>query len=472
MNRHNFETGQTEALGNTTTLILPRINGTFWDPVWSPNGNQIAFVWSRETDRVDIYVMNADRTNVRNLTSASPDPINFLPVWSPDGNWIAFTSTVDGTSYRVRIIPASGGSIITVNTAPTSATLPFWAGDGSQLAFWVFTTDPTAPNFAMVSFTSGSIGTVATFNPAASADWGRVWVPGGSQYAYMTSFNATTKIFELRYSGDGSLIGTGWFPKWRPTYTPWVATVSPDALVPPIARESDEPCPATIDNSITEQGIACALRTYRDYGAALTWTQLVALILHAEGNTLLISSTGCTDNAFPGIPAPLAPQPTPPAPTPTPTPIPVPVNFVSTSCNPVVHEEFAHAVVEQMFNKCDDPNDVINNVGQCSEEGLLLFLGGVQRYRENNISDPTTYATLASQQIQFFLADTTRFGVCPCTTGNVRTQEEAQQGQVRNVNDPRYQAYAQTLYPRYWYSYSYFDNGAGAAAAYRYLKIY
>jgi hypothetical protein len=154
VNRHNFETGQTEALGNNTTLILPRINGTFWDPVWSPNGNQIAFVWSRETDRVDIYVMNADRTNVRNLTSASPDSINFLPAWSPDGNWIAFTSTVDGTSYRVRIIPANGGSIITVNTAPASALLPFWAGDGTQLAFWVFTTDPTNPNFAMVSFTS------------------------------------------------------------------------------------------------------------------------------------------------------------------------------------------------------------------------------------------------------------------------------------------------------------------------------
>jgi hypothetical protein len=473
VNRHNFETDQTEAIGNNTTLILPRINGTFWDPMSSPNGSQVAFVSSRETDRVDIYVMNADRTDVRNLTSTSPDSINFLPAWSPDGQWIAFTSTgFDATSYRVRIIRVDGsGSIITVNTTPASALLPFWAGDGSRLAFWVITTDPTNPSFAMVTFntSTGAIGSVQAFNPGTT-DWGRVWIPGGGQYASMASFNPTTRVFQLLYSGDGSLIGTGWFPKWRPpTYEPWVIAVSPDALIPPIARETDQECPLLIDNTIPEQGIACALRTYREYGSSLTWTQLVALILHAEGNSLLISSTGCTDNTFPGIPAPLATsQPTPPA------PIPVQVNFVPSPCNPTVHQEFVYAVVEQMFNKCDDPADVANDVGQCSEEGLLLFLGQVQRYRENRISDASTYAALAHQEIEHFINGTGGrvFGRCPCTTGNVRTVEEAQQGQVRNVNDLRYQAYEQTLYPRFWYSYSYFDNGAGAAPSFRYLKIY
>ena len=62
------------------------------EPAWSPDGQQIAFVTRRDGNH-DIYIMDSDGQNLRNLTD-SPDDENF-PTWSPDGNWIAFSRSID-----------------------------------------------------------------------------------------------------------------------------------------------------------------------------------------------------------------------------------------------------------------------------------------------------------------------------------------------------------------------------------------
>ncbi len=74
------------------------------DPVWSPDGSQIAF-----TSREKIYVMDADGENMQYLTDG------FRPVWSPDGNRIAFysggydiyTMYSDGSNLRRLYPPAA-----------------------------------------------------------------------------------------------------------------------------------------------------------------------------------------------------------------------------------------------------------------------------------------------------------------------------------------------------------------------------
>ena len=50
-------------------------------PAWSPDGRKIAFVSYRDGND-EIYVMNADGSNQRNLTN-SPDTQDFNPVWPP-----------------------------------------------------------------------------------------------------------------------------------------------------------------------------------------------------------------------------------------------------------------------------------------------------------------------------------------------------------------------------------------------------
>jgi Ca2+-binding RTX toxin-like protein len=58
---------------------------------WSPDGSQIAFYSDREGD--DIWVMNADGTDQRNLTGPLNRPISasFVPDWQP-------VCTLQGTS--------------------------------------------------------------------------------------------------------------------------------------------------------------------------------------------------------------------------------------------------------------------------------------------------------------------------------------------------------------------------------------
>ena len=56
---------------------------------WSPDGKQIAFSSFRNPDR-EIFVMDVDGTNVRQLTTN--DDLDFDPAWSPDGKQIAFSS--------------------------------------------------------------------------------------------------------------------------------------------------------------------------------------------------------------------------------------------------------------------------------------------------------------------------------------------------------------------------------------------
>lgn len=61
-------------------------------PVWSPDGTRIAFSSHKRMGTEQIYVMNADGSNVIQLTDGRDEKLDFYwPSWSPDGKRIAFT---------------------------------------------------------------------------------------------------------------------------------------------------------------------------------------------------------------------------------------------------------------------------------------------------------------------------------------------------------------------------------------------
>jgi Tol biopolymer transport system component len=101
---------------------LTNDGGADVQPAWSPNGSQIAFVSNRFGDN-DIFVMNADGSNQTQRTFDTTD--DNAPTWSPDGSQLAYVADDD-----IYIINSSDGEgSIQLTTDPNDDTMPHWSSD-------------------------------------------------------------------------------------------------------------------------------------------------------------------------------------------------------------------------------------------------------------------------------------------------------------------------------------------------------
>jgi TolB protein len=98
-------------------------------PSWSPDGQKIVFVRNYSSATAQVWVMDADGTNQRNLSNYEWG-FNRTPAWSPDGGKIAFQRwndiwlmDADGTNQTQITFAASGGYL-----------KPAWSPDGTQIA--------------------------------------------------------------------------------------------------------------------------------------------------------------------------------------------------------------------------------------------------------------------------------------------------------------------------------------------------
>lgn len=184
-----------------------------FDPIWSPDGNQIVYVATEGGD-AELRIMDADGGNVRQITDNTARDAD--PDWSPDGEWIAFASDRDGDS-EIYLIRPDGTDLRRLTDNDVEDLSPAWSPDGSQIAYHSRPDDDAASTELYVIPAGGGEPTRLTRN--SSFDQWPSWSPDGAHLAYT--------------SADGIEGG------WRTLFTLDVADGEISRLVDAVGRDDD-----------------------------------------------------------------------------------------------------------------------------------------------------------------------------------------------------------------------------------------
>ena len=178
--------------GSNVTLLTDTLSP--FAPRWSPDGKQIVFnrrVIRHDTQRFHLFMMNADGTNVRQLTPPHTG-WDMHPSFSPDGKSILFTRYKD-KKHSLCVLSLESGAVKQISDL--GASKPEWSPDGKQIVF-------------------SSI-------PVVGGDGGNIWIMTAN------GFNAREL---LPPPPKEKLIISRWNPRWSPNGRQILYTEDHDTL--------------------------------------------------------------------------------------------------------------------------------------------------------------------------------------------------------------------------------------------------
>jgi YD repeat-containing protein len=190
---------------------------------FSPDGNQIAFVWDGgKGDNPDIYVKLMGAGQPLRLTTHPGADTH--PVWSPDGRYIAFFRQA-AESSGFYLIPALGGTERKVAEVfpyrdPFLGNSQYYSPDGKFLAVADKNSQEEPLSIYLVSVETGEKRKVTAPSAGAAGDSYPAFAPDGKTLAFLrSSSRATTDLYLLSLDGGAprrltfdntSILGLAW----------------------------------------------------------------------------------------------------------------------------------------------------------------------------------------------------------------------------------------------------------------------
>ena len=163
-----------------------------YSATWSPSGGSFVYVSHRDGNG-EIYVMDVNKKRVRRLTNHPARDSN--PAWSPDGKWIAFSSDRKG-NYDIYKIDVNGENLQQLTNEGKYNSAPAWSPDSRSIAFYSIRND------------SGDVYVMnAEGRNVRKLAWGITpsWSPDGEQITYDTfKWNGSRGIYVMNAKGQNS----------------------------------------------------------------------------------------------------------------------------------------------------------------------------------------------------------------------------------------------------------------------------
>jgi PKD repeat protein len=197
-----------------TRVITTLTSGPAFDtsPAWSADGSQIAFIRDGVGSR-NIYVMNADGTNPRQLSSASGFTGSFA--WSPKRPVIAFVAENSGGALALHVVNADGSNAVEL-TAVTDYTASIaWSPDGTRIVFDCTVESGNSDICAVAP--DGSHFARLTSDPAFESNG--VISPADGRLAFMTTQFGDPEIAVVSAAGALTRVAAG-TPGAKPQWSP------------------------------------------------------------------------------------------------------------------------------------------------------------------------------------------------------------------------------------------------------------
>ena len=114
------------------TLLTNSMRANY--PKFSPDGRSILFV-AHERSTTQLYTMDINGENIKQITSNTGDVQIITPVWSPDGKSIAYAESGPDGEMDIHILEIYSGESKQITNSAEADFLPIWHPDGSKISF-------------------------------------------------------------------------------------------------------------------------------------------------------------------------------------------------------------------------------------------------------------------------------------------------------------------------------------------------